>query len=63
MVRAILLERNQLSGISRKNMLGLDFFVGLCFYVDSPEMPQRHSRIPAGDPPAVGPLPTATNKH
>ena len=33
---------------ARKFSLGLDFLVGLCFYVGGPKMPQRHSRIPAG---------------
>jgi hypothetical protein len=63
MVRTILLERNRLGGILRKNTLGLDFFVGLCFYVGGPEDAAAAPPDPCRQPPAVGPLPTATSKH
>jgi hypothetical protein len=47
----------------KKTHRDLIFLYGYVFMWMAQKMPQRHSRIPAGNPPAVGPLPTAASKH
>lgn len=44
-------------------MLGLDFFVWLCFYVDGPEDAAAVQPDPCRLPPCRRPPPTATSKH